>query len=49
MMYSVADIEGLNQLSRQVISNAALAIVGMGTTETDVTVEDRPFADSGSE
>ncbi|AAV48373.1 unknown [Haloarcula marismortui ATCC 43049] len=42
MMYSVADIEGLNQLSRQVISNAALAIVGMGTTESDVTVEDRP-------
>jgi len=42
MMYSVADIEGLNQLSRQVISNAALAMVGMGTTESDVTVEDRP-------
>jgi len=42
MMYSVADIEGLNQLSRQVISNAALAMVGMGTTESDVSVEDRP-------
>lgn len=29
MMYSVADIAGLNQLSRQVIANAAAAIVGM--------------------
>ncbi|MFC7095715.1 Tm-1-like ATP-binding domain-containing protein [Halobaculum marinum] len=42
MMYSVADIEGLNQLSRRVISNAALAMVGMVTNEPDVTVEDRP-------
>jgi uncharacterized protein (UPF0261 family) len=42
MMYSVADIEGLNQLSRQVISNAALAMVGMVANEPDVTVEDRP-------
>jgi uncharacterized protein (UPF0261 family) len=29
MLYSVADVEGLNQLSRQVIANAALATVGM--------------------
>jgi len=42
MLYSVADIEGLNQLSRQVISNAALAMVGMVANEPDVTVDDRP-------
>jgi uncharacterized protein (UPF0261 family) len=42
MMYSVADIEGLNRLSRRVISNAALAMVGMVTNEPDVEVEDRP-------
>jgi uncharacterized protein (UPF0261 family) len=42
MMYSVADIEGLNQLSRQVIANAALATVGMVENEPDVAVEDRP-------
>ncbi|MFC7070528.1 Tm-1-like ATP-binding domain-containing protein [Halobaculum lipolyticum] len=42
MLYSVADIEGLNQLSRRVISNAALATVGMVSNEADVTVEDRP-------
>ncbi|MFB6227042.1 MAG: Tm-1-like ATP-binding domain-containing protein [Halobacteriales archaeon] len=42
MMYSVADIEGLNQLSRQVIANAALAMVGMVDNDPDVDVEDRP-------
>jgi uncharacterized protein (UPF0261 family) len=42
MLYSVADIEGLNQLSRTVISNAALAMVGMVTNDPDVEVEDRP-------
>ncbi|WP_327054039.1 Tm-1-like ATP-binding domain-containing protein [Halomicrococcus gelatinilyticus] len=42
MMYSVADVEGLNQLSRQVIANAALAMVGMVENEPDVEVEDRP-------
>ncbi|MFC7229704.1 Tm-1-like ATP-binding domain-containing protein [Salinirubellus salinus] len=42
MMYSVADIEGLNQLSRAVISNAALAMVGMVANEPDVETEDRP-------
>ncbi|MEF8825028.1 MAG: Tm-1-like ATP-binding domain-containing protein [Halapricum sp.] len=41
MMYSVADIEGLNQLSRQVIANAALAMVGMVANDPDVEVEDR--------
>jgi len=42
MLYSVADIEGLNQLSRTVIANAALAMVGMVANEADVEVEDRP-------
>ncbi len=42
MMYSVADIEGLNQLSRQVIANAALAMVGMVANDPGVEVEDRP-------
>ncbi|WP_136590885.1 Tm-1-like ATP-binding domain-containing protein [Salinigranum halophilum] len=42
MLYSVADIEGLNQLSRTVISNAALAMVGMVSNEPDVEVDERP-------
>ncbi|ELY61027.1 Tm-1-like ATP-binding domain-containing protein [Natronococcus jeotgali] len=42
MLYSVADIEGLNQLSRRVIANAALAMVGMVTNDPDVAVDDRP-------
>ncbi|AHG01777.1 hypothetical protein HALLA_00365 (plasmid) [Halostagnicola larsenii XH-48] len=42
MMYSVADIEGLNQLSRQIISNAALAMVGMVTNDPDTDIEERP-------
>jgi len=42
MMYSVADIEGLNQLSRQVIANGALAMVGMVANDPDVELEDRP-------
>ncbi|MEF8782077.1 MAG: Tm-1-like ATP-binding domain-containing protein [Haloarculaceae archaeon] len=42
MMYSVADIEGLNQLSRRVIANAALAMVGMVANEPDVEVESKP-------
>ncbi|MFC6838098.1 Tm-1-like ATP-binding domain-containing protein [Halomarina ordinaria] len=42
MMYSVADIEGLNRLSRRVIANAALALAGMVDREADVAVEERP-------
>ncbi|RKD89089.1 Tm-1-like ATP-binding domain-containing protein [Halopiger aswanensis] len=42
MMYSVADIEGLNQLSRRIIANAALAIVGMVANDPDVDAEERP-------
>ncbi|PSQ48893.1 hypothetical protein BRD19_05075 [Halobacteriales archaeon SW_7_65_23] len=42
MMYSVADVEGLNQLSRQVIANGALAMVGMVANDPGVEIEDRP-------
>ncbi|WP_117591756.1 Tm-1-like ATP-binding domain-containing protein [Haloprofundus halophilus] len=42
MTYSVADIEGLNQLSRRIIANAALAMVGMVAREADVEVEEKP-------
>jgi uncharacterized protein (UPF0261 family) len=42
MLYSVADIEGLNQLSRIVIANAALAMVGMVSNDPGVEVDDRP-------
>ncbi|EFW91458.1 hypothetical protein ZOD2009_13861 [Haladaptatus paucihalophilus DX253] len=42
MLYSVADIEGLNQLSRRVISNATLAMVGMVANEPDITVSEKP-------
>jgi uncharacterized protein (UPF0261 family) len=42
MMYSVADIEGLNQLSRTVIANGALAMVGMVANDPDVEVEEKP-------
>ncbi|WP_276255683.1 Tm-1-like ATP-binding domain-containing protein [Halomontanus rarus] len=42
MLYSVADIEGVNQLSRQVISNAALAMAGMVKADVDVERTDRP-------
>ncbi|MDS0295494.1 Tm-1-like ATP-binding domain-containing protein [Halogeometricum luteum] len=42
MMYSVADIEGLNQLSRRIIANAALATVGMVANEADFETEEKP-------
>ena len=42
MLYSVADIEGLNQLSRRIIANAALAVVGMVATEPNIETEDKP-------
>lgn len=42
MMYSVADIEGLNQLSRRIIANAALAMIGMVANDADVDVEEKP-------
>lgn len=42
MMYSVVDIEGLNRLTRRVISNAALAMVGMTSNEPDLIDEGQP-------
>lgn len=42
MMYSVADIEGVNQLTQNVLSNAALAMVGMVANDPDVETEDKP-------
>jgi uncharacterized protein (UPF0261 family) len=42
MLYSVADIEGLNRLSRRVIANGALAVVGMATNDPAVETADRP-------
>ncbi|WP_256391440.1 Tm-1-like ATP-binding domain-containing protein [Natronoarchaeum rubrum] len=42
MLYSVADVEGLNQLTRRIISNAALAMVGMVENEPDVETEEKP-------
>ncbi|EMA33478.1 Tm-1-like ATP-binding domain-containing protein [Haloarcula japonica] len=42
MLYSVADIEGLNQLSRTVIANAALAMVGMVANDPGVELSDKP-------
>ncbi|WP_128906095.1 Tm-1-like ATP-binding domain-containing protein [Halorubrum amylolyticum] len=42
MLYSVADIEGLNRLSRTVIANAALAMTGMVTNDPAVETPDRP-------
>lgn len=42
MMYSVADIEGLNQLSRRIITNGALAMVGMVANDVDIEAEEKP-------
>jgi uncharacterized protein (UPF0261 family) len=42
MLYSVADIEGLNRLSRTVIANAALAMVGMVANDPNVEIEEKP-------
>ena len=42
MMYSVVDIAGINSLSRQILANAAGAIVGMVNAEVP-PVEDKPL------
>jgi uncharacterized protein (UPF0261 family) len=42
MLYSVADVEGINQLSATVLSNAALAMVGMVENDPGIEIEDRP-------
>ena len=41
MLYSVADVEGLNRLTRRIISNAALAMVGMVSNDPDIETADR--------
>ena len=44
MMYSVVDIAGINRLSRQILANAAGAIVGMVNTEAPAaTTADKPL------
>ena len=42
MMYSVVDIAGINSLSRQILANAAGAIVGMVNAEVPLS-EDKPL------
>lgn len=43
MMYSVVDIAGINRLSRQILSNAAGAVVGMVMSETQEEIADKPL------
>ena len=43
MMYSVVDIAGINRLSRQILTNAAGAIVGMVTSYTPRGTTDKPL------
>ncbi|RKU10360.1 hypothetical protein C6503_19815 [Candidatus Poribacteria bacterium] len=43
MMYSVVDIAGINRLSRQILANAAGAIVGMVNAEAPETTTDKPL------
>ena len=43
MMYAVVDIAGINRLSRQILANAAGAIVGMVNTEVSETTADKPL------
>ena len=43
MMYSVVDIAGINRLSRQILTNAAGAIVGMVTSYTPWGTTDKPL------
>ncbi len=47
MMYSVVDISGLNRISRQVLSNAAFAILGMvqgrQRSATSIIQEEKPL------
>ncbi len=42
MMYSVTDVQGLNNISRQVLGNAAHAVVGMVTNEVPKLSDTRP-------
>ena len=43
MMYSVVDIAGINRLSRQILANAAGAIVGMVNAEVSAATADKPL------
>lgn len=43
MMYSVVDIAGINRLSRQILANAAGAIVGMVNAEVSQVETDKPL------
>ena len=43
MMYSVVDIAGINRLSRQILANAAGAIVGMVNSEIPAATADKPL------
>lgn len=43
MMYSVVDIAGINRFSRQILSNAAGAVVGMVMSETPEEIADKPL------
>ena len=43
MMYSVVDIAGINRLSRQILANAAGAIVGMVNAEAPAAEADKPL------
>ena len=43
MMYSVVDIAGINRLSRQILANAAGAIVGMVNAEVREATTDKPL------
>ena len=43
MMYSVVDIAGINRVSRQILANAANAIVGMVNAEVAQTETDKPI------
>ena len=43
MMYSVVDIAGINRLSRQILANAAGAIVGMVNAEVAEATADKPL------
>lgn len=43
MMYSVVDIAGINRLSRQILANAAGAIVGMVNAEAPDATADKPL------
>nr|MDQ2897652.1 Tm-1-like ATP-binding domain-containing protein [Actinomycetota bacterium] len=43
MMYSVVDISGINQISSQILGNAAGAIVGMARAQSAPAVHGRPL------